>query len=175
MLIFCEFGGLFEAPHLSYTPTEAAILEQALNSLKRDPGTYNSQLINGYLLLLNSQHTPTQCADIVEDLSCHYLGYSRTRKTKLIVRIREAIRVLLGKPSQAYFTNEYGDYADGMFKDAIRFTLKADQVRRNSEQVYACRTTPELYIIPVFKFLWASQIEHLSDQQQLLLQPFVIV
>ena len=87
----------------------------------------------------------------------------------MLTRIKEAWRVLTGKPSIAYFTNENGDFADGMFKDAIRVTFTSDNIRKLSSQAFACRLDSDKFTIPVVKCI---PIADLTNTELLL--PFLI-
>ena len=61
-----------------------------------------------------------------------------------------------------------------MWKEAMRVTNKADDVRRLSEILYDCRTTED-YVIPAIQFIpefIVMRLENLSDR--LLLTPFTL-
>lgn len=154
MLLFCEYGGILKFKSVVLNPEEMSVLIFGLNKIYDKEGVdeYVKSIIDNYNSLYDSMNMPRFDAKIRFDTACSYLGYNRKGKTKLIVRIKEAIRVLLGKPSQVFFTLEDGNYATGSFKDAYRVELNVDQLKASSLNTYNCRYSDN-YIIPMIKFL----------------------
>jgi hypothetical protein len=121
--------------------------------------------LSGSVPLLEVCHTltlPAGNTNLTQDIPVHYLGYNRTRKTSLWVRLREAWNIIMDRPSKAYYTSENGDYADGLFKDAMRVTLASEQIRAVAPQAFATKCA-ESYVIPVLHVLKAQEIEALPE------------
>jgi hypothetical protein len=121
--------------------------------------------LSGSVPLLEICHTltlPAANTNLTQDIPVHYLGYNRTRKTSLWVRLREAWNVIMDRPSKAYYTDENGEYANGMFKDAMRVTLASEQIRAVAPQAFATKCS-ESYVIPVLHILNEKEIEALPE------------
>jgi hypothetical protein len=155
MYIYLETGGVAVVPFTIYDLKSIDVLTKAFEDLLKYPTL--SSMAQMYLGLIGSLYLPKYQTNIVEDLPVHYLGYKRSGKTSFLVRLKEAIRVLLGKPSQAYFTQEDGDFADGMYKDAMRVTLDGQKIRDLAYTAFSSSFAPAgSYVLPVWKFIPAD-------------------
>ena len=172
MKSYLEFGGVFEIGEIKISPENMNRLIELFQILEEE--SYCHYLFTSYQKLFNSQNSPRFNCNIIQDLPVVYLGYNRRSKTTLLTKIKECWRILTNKPSRAYYTNENDEIAKGMWKEAMRVTNKADDVRKLSEIIYDCRTTED-YVIPAIQFIpefIVMRLENLSDR--LLLTPFTL-
>jgi hypothetical protein len=157
-------GGITTIPAVAYTSDEAAIIQLHLNNIPATPITTAIQE------LITSQQMPKNASTITQDIPTTYLGYNRNGPTKLWVRLKEAWLVVMGKPSQAYFTDENGDYAEGQWKDAFRLTISESLIKNGASVAYLSAYTFVIPIIPCIKY------QHLPSDPEAcsLLLPFMM-
>jgi hypothetical protein len=146
--VYLGTGGTFSLQMIRYSVEEIELLKQHLYKL---PVAYHNH-VNNLLSLIDTLQMPVSTTSYQVDVACKYLGFNRCTKTSLLVRLREAWRVLLGKPSLAYFTDEHGFIADGVYKEAIRQTVTKDNVLHMLPVIFATKFTEDYYI-PVTKFI----------------------
>ena len=166
--MYSEQGGILSIESLRLTPLE---VDELLSVFKKIAEIYNHPLLKMYEDFIESQSYPLFNADIHEDLPCRYLGYNRRGKTKLWVKLKECWRILWDKPSHAYFTDENGEEATGLWKEGYRITLNHKRVQELAEIAFNCRNNPEYYVIPIIPFIpssinipikWYLESQHLT-------------
>lgn len=165
-------GGILELPAVRFTSDEAAILQQELTKLLDHYDTLPTakQFITSILNLINSQQMPISTSTTTLDIPVHYLGYTRNKPTSWLTRLREALRILQDKPSQAYFTREDGEYADGHWRNAYRLNITAPTIRQLAPTAYVAAA--QEYVIPIFTCVPHSYIP-INPQAAHLLTPFM--
>ena len=151
--VYLKSGGVFNLDEIVVPDEAFGLFMMALCNL------------SGSVPLLEVCHTltlPAANTNLTQDIPVHYLGYARNNKTALWVRLLEAWNVIRDRPSKAYYTTETGDYANGMFKDAMRVTLASEQIRAVAPQAFATKCC-DSYVIPVLHVLKAQEIEALPE------------
>ena len=162
IISYLSTGGIMKINCLELTPSQISLLINELQQVKDmiSLAKHHNYLqvidsIDNIFLSIETQSLPVSSANFVQDLPCKYLGYQRNGKTSLWTRIKEAWRVLCDKPSHAFFTQEDGDFANGMFKDAVRVTFPIEKIFSISSQAYSCRIQSN-YFIPSQRFIPAQ-------------------
>ena len=175
---YLSTGGITSIRCVQCTPEEASklvnILTRVLHSHHNPALTCNPQDVENIIKTIEIQQLPLFNSNYVEDLPAKYLGYKRNNKTELHVRLREAWRILMNKPSIAYFTKEDGDMAHGMYKDAIRLTFTSQNIRMLSSQAFSCRLDQDKFTIPMVRCVMQYITYDYTTEEVALLAPFIL-
>ncbi len=149
-------GGICSFPAVEIDTEHIGLILMALEEVEQTPV---STALHEFIQSLTQPRIST---NVTEDLPVYFLGYNRQHKAKFFVRLREAWNTLVGNPSQAYFTDENGEYADGTFKNAMRVTLDGNKVRGLAPVVYnSCLQDNGKCMLPLFAVpQFASLMNH---------------